>query len=519
MEPGKRTGAALLSRRSFLHAAAVGAGSLAVSGCVSTRRGSLSMNHRQVLYQMDFAGPKGGWNWPEKLEPRFEKTPDGLMLLAANNRNIGISGDGVHTWNGNSIELQFSLLDADAGQLTFGFVGGPERAFAKLDFKTGRFSFSTSDWKVSQPVLTKGFQMERRDVHSLLIEKAEGPGKLVKNANFVITLDGGLLAEIRNQNVLPEMGIYIAAENTRILLRRFVQTGRPSGIPEYLHIGGWQMINIPDLGANLDSICRGLKESAARGVQLLVTPETSLTGLFPDDPVTQDPQPIAEAEARLRKYMRNLKGAPYLIAGLPSWENSPNGGKIRYNVSRLYAPDGEIAGNFPKIHSCEPNFWHGYRLNEFDIYGAPVCMHICHDGRYPETWTLPVMFGARIVVHPANPVNELKSRPKSSPLKPECITTFQPEQETGATGSSHAFYLHVSGGGANIASPQKNGKSMVEYNKWVSESGEVRESLCHKKIRVHDAFGYWPTRSFRASEETARSYLALYRSMGGRRAI
>ena len=321
---------------------------------------------------------------------------------------------------------------------------------------------------------------------------------------------------LRNQNVLPEMGVYVGAEGAEILVRRFVQRGTPSGIPEYLHIGGWQMINRPDLAENLASICRGLAESADRGVQLLVTPETSLTGLFPEDAVTQEPQPIAETETTLRTFMRNLKNAPFLVAGLPIWEDSGHGGQVRYNVSRLYDPDGDIAGTFPKVHSCETNFWHGYRLNEFDVYGVPVCMHICHDGRYPETWTLPVMFGGRVILHPANPVSELKSRPSASSAKLNCVTAMEPERETGATGSSHAFYLHVSGAGGYIASPQNN-KSTVEYNKWVSQSGETHESLCHKRIRVHDAFGYWPTRSFRASEQAAQSYLALYRAMGGNR--
>ena len=275
------------------------------------------------------------------------------------------------------------------------------------------------------------------------------------------------------------------------------------------------MTNRPDLSGNLDSICRGVAEAADRGVQLLVTPETSLTGLFPEDAVTQKPQPIAEAEKKLRTSIRSVKNAPYVIVGLPIWEDSGHGEKIRYNVSRLYSPDGDIAGTFPKIHSCETNFWHGYRLNEFDIYGAPVCMHICHDGRYPETWTLPVMFGARVIVHPANPVSELASRPKSPSADLRCVASLEPERETGATGSSHAFYLHISGAGGSIASPQKNSRATVEYNKWVSPSGETHESLCHKRIRVHDAFGYWPTRSFRASEQTAESYLALYRSMGG----
>jgi hypothetical protein len=517
-QAGDPMGTFQFTRRDFLKAAALGATSLALPGCVTGPAGQRpTSSNRQILHQMDFTGPKDGWNWPEKLEPHFAQTPDGLMLLAGSNKTVWLGGDGVHTCNGDSIELHFSLPDNPAGALTFGFQGEPERAFVKLDFKKSTAIFSTSDWRLNQPVVNTAFQLEKKEVHTLLIEKTEGPGRLVKNADFKVYLDGGRLMEVRDQNVLPEMSVTVGVEGARILLQRFVQRGTPSGIPEYLHIGGWQMANQPDIAANLASICRGLTESANRGVQLLVTPETSLTGLFPEDAVTQNPGPIAEAEARLRSFMRNLKSAPYIIVGLPIWENSGAGGEIRYNVSRLYAPDGEIAGTFAKIHSCETNFWHGYRLNEFDIYGVPCCMHICHDGRYPETWTLPVMFGARLVVHPANPMSENKPMPTVSPTTLKCVTTVQPERETGAVGSSHAFYLNVSGTGGNIAGPQKDRKSTVEYDKWVTPGGETYESLFHKRIRVHDAFGYWPTRSFRASEQAAQSYLALYRASGGSR--
>ena len=44
----------------------------------------------------------------------------------------------------------------------------------------------------------------------------------------------------------------------------------------------------------------------------------------------------------------------------------------------------------------------GTALNEFDIQGVPVSLYICHDHRYPELQTLPVMFGARLLLHPSN---------------------------------------------------------------------------------------------------------------------
>ncbi len=48
--------------------------------------------------------------------------------------------------------------------------------------------------------------------------------------------------------------------------------------------------------------------------------------------------------------------------------------------------------------------------------------------------------------------------------------------------------------------------------------GPAQECLLQAKVRIHDAYGYWPVRSFRASEAVANAQLALYRSMGGKRA-
>lgn len=164
--------------------------------------------------------------------------------------------------------------------------------------------------------------------------------------------------------------------------------------------------NRPDIDANLASIRRGLRAAAEAGVRLLVTPETSLTGLFATGGVTRRPAPVAEAEAKLRRFLRGLRGAPYLVVGLPVWVRSPGSprGGTRYNVSRLYDPDGHVVADGAKVHSCEPAF-------------------------------------------------------------------------------------------PNV--------------------GEPGECLLDARIRVHDAFGCWPVRSFRASEQAA-AYVQLYRCLGGR---
>jgi hypothetical protein len=103
-------GAPHYTRRNFLKATALSAASLAIPACVSgPGRPKQVVSSKKLLHQMDFTGPRDGWNWPETLAPRFEQTPDGLMLLAGINKTVGLSGDGVHAYNGDSIELHFSL--------------------------------------------------------------------------------------------------------------------------------------------------------------------------------------------------------------------------------------------------------------------------------------------------------------------------------------------------------------------------------------------------------------------------
>ena len=103
----------------------------------------------------------------------------------------------------------------------------------------------------------------------------------------------------RIRDVLPEMGVRLAVCNQTILARRFVLYGEQPPVPEYLHVGGYQVLNQPSIEANLQAICRGARQAAEMGIQLLVTPETSLTGLFAEHEVTQNPEPVHEAEGRL----------------------------------------------------------------------------------------------------------------------------------------------------------------------------------------------------------------------------
>ncbi len=183
-----------------------------------------------------------------------------------------------HTRNGDAIEANFLPLPAN-GVLEFGFSGGMEAAVVKLDAGRRRVSLTTAEWNRAQPIAAGRFSLSKRRLHVLRIEKTAGRGNLVKLADLRVLLDGEVILRAENLNLLPEMGVALDASGVRV--RRVVHRGPSPGIPHVLHVGGWQMPNNDVIAENLESICRGIRQAAETGVQLLVTPETSLAGLFP----------------------------------------------------------------------------------------------------------------------------------------------------------------------------------------------------------------------------------------------
>ena len=472
----------------------------------------------QLLGHTRYRQAEAGWNLPELPAPGLEADGGGLKVSASSDETITVRGEGVHTRNGDSIELRFRRIGDDAGALHFGFDADlHEYARVELNFGKDTVALYTTEWTAVQPVASAPLSTSVGKSHVLRLEKRQGRGNLVKNADIRVYFDGEQVLAADDLNVLPEMGVDVKVRGTAIVLEEFIHRGAPSGMPEYLHLGGWQVLNVESIEANLDSICRGLALAAQEGVELLVTPETSLTGLFARSHVTNDPDAAAAAEQKLRRFIHDLPDAPYLIAGLPVWESVPEHDidPTRYNVCRLYDPDGEIVSTHAKVHSAEPDFWHGYRLNEFEVNGVPMSLHICHDHRYPELSTLPVMFGARLVIHPSNG--------GSAPT--ESVDAFE-ESAKSDSRTSHAFHIKVNGaGGSFIVGPRRDADVLDvspegrRDNAAFPMVGPAEEGLLHARIRIPDAFGYWPVRSFRASEAVAEAYLALYQTLGGSRGI
>lgn len=448
---------------------------------------------------------------PRPLPPGCRVLPDrnGLRVEASRGNCVRMYGAGVHTRSGDRVQLSFRVLRGP-GQVHLGFVGGFEYAHVRLEFDLKRLSVDTSEWYLDQPRHTQPLSVETSsESHRLVLLKVARGRGMVKRCDLTAWLNRKRILDLRGVNILPETGVEVTVKDAVVQLSGFCHMGQPSSVPEHFHIGCWQMPSVADVDSNLRSLERGIREAADAGVRLLLTPETSLTGLFPLHPVTLDRKSVQAAERRLQRLVVSIPGAPYTIVGLPVWDRMPDGRAARYNVSRVYAPDGSIHASCAKIHSCEAQFHHGYRYNTFKVEGVPCALIVCHDARYPDAQQVPVMFGARVILH-ASGAGRWAAR--KAPLVDVGSTD-------GVTSALHAFYVHTnSSGGSRIVSPDGRVLAVAsELRRCKGRECSVRprEELVHAVIRVHDAFGYWPLRAMRASESAARAFRALYRAMGG----
>lgn len=162
-----------------------------------------------------------------------------------------------------------------------------------------------------------------------------------------------------------------------------------------------------------------LGEAAARGAELVVFPELTLTTFFPRWHMT-DP---AEIDAFYEKEMpgpetqklfdaaKRLKIGFYLgYAELTVEEGATH----RYNTSVLVDRDGAIVGKYRKIHlpgwdrpqpelksqHLEKYYFEPGNLgfNVFKTMGTRIGMAICNDRRWPETYRVMALKGSEMIL-------------------------------------------------------------------------------------------------------------------------
>lgn len=160
-------------------------------------------------------------------------------------------------------------------------------------------------------------------------------------------------------------------------------------------------IVVADKRHNHDTVERVLREAAARGVELVVFPECTLTGYVITD--TAEVEALAEevpgeSSARVVEVCAELNIAA--VVGLLERD-----GDSFYNAAVL-VDGGGLVGRYRKSHLIQLGVDRllspGAALPVFPTSWGKLGMLICYDQRFPENARTLALQGVRVILNPAN---------------------------------------------------------------------------------------------------------------------
>ena len=168
--------------------------------------------------------------------------------------------------------------------------------------------------------------------------------------------------------------------------------------------------------ANAEKIERLVRDAAAEGAELVITPEGVLEGYVVNEVIHEkDPQKKTDLTARFREVAEPIDG-PYvrrferladeldvhLILGFLEAE-----GDKTYNTSALLGPDGKLVGRYHKTHFHQgydvnpPGYTPGNEYPVFDIGRLKIGIMICFDRQLPEPARQLALGGADLIACPS----------------------------------------------------------------------------------------------------------------------
>jgi predicted amidohydrolase len=170
------------------------------------------------------------------------------------------------------------------------------------------------------------------------------------------------------------------------------------------------MVFADSINGNLDKIERAAVQAVGAGADAVLFPECATTG-YGYDFGTLTSAAVREALRAVGALAARLR--VNLLVGSPIFA-----GRWLYNGLVVFDRRGRLIHAYAKCQLTAADrrwFRPGNSLSLFALEGVPATAIICHERRYPELVRLPVMAGARIILHPnagmdALPVSRAKRR-------------------------------------------------------------------------------------------------------------
>lgn len=440
--------------------------------------------------------PDTGWTW--------EMAPGIARLANAKHQRAEIFLRPCSIY-GDTLEFEFSRGAARSGIFVAGFLAGFEYVHMELDLTSRDLKILTHEFHKAQPRFMGKAPAEFSNL-KIRREQDALPGLPYEGSSVTIVMDDKEVARVGEIDFLPEslmsFGLKSRGEFT---LSSVTVSGPQRPRPEYVNVGLWQQNIKPTTRENVEALLEGVRQAAVAGVEILVTPETSLVGLRPDHVEWSDKAHIQAELNRFRRGVAEIQNAPYTLIGYPDFipgaeVEGATVDEVMVNCHRFVRPDGTLGPPMAKVHVCEYGMWHGRNYNCQRVRGVVVAMGVCHDAHYPDIWATGVMAGARLCLHPSSGGN-------LSGSIPGVVSSFR---KLGTQFDS--FWLRVNaGGGAAIVYPCSNRKQpetilalprdLTEESPTYPEYSPMGDLLAHARIRLWDATGCYPLRTLRSGKK------------------
>ena len=173
-----------------------------------------------------------------------------------------------------------------------------------------------------------------------------------------------------------------------------------------LKIGFLQQHNVADTLNNIERLCDGIRDLAARGAELIVLQELhnslyfcqveSVNNFNMAEPI---PGPSTDIYGRLAKELGVV-----MVTSL--FERRASG--LYHNTAVVFEKDGSIAGKYRKMHiPDDPAYYEKFYFTPGDLGFQPIQTSVgrlgvlvCWDQWYPEAARLMALAGAELLIYP-----------------------------------------------------------------------------------------------------------------------
>eukprot|EP01079_Euglenida_sp_SAG-EU17-18_P011615 gene11615-2113_t len=244
----------------------------------------------------------------------------------------------------------------------------------------------------------------------------------------------------------------------------------PPTLVRQVIVAAAQITAVPDIRANATAIARCLSEAARQGAEVVVLPEASLTGYYPNYIRALSPDQLDAGMGLVRQACRDA--GVFAIVGSPVHRA---GGRVT-NGAVVIDRDGQLIGVQDKLQlvpGCDDWASPGTQIQTFCIPLAcggtlPAAAVICHDIRFPEVTRLQALAGARCIFYLSV---ELGHDDQPMPLDDDAAFVPYTAQVQARAVENQVFLVH-----ANMAAdPDRPGEGSHGRSKIVDPSGMVMD--------------------------------------------